>query len=152
MIIKVPRLDSREEEEIRGHLFCCTNAANNEKVNQFLEEGCKYIATNLTTGSSQVIYTIVKEQKHPFSKPKDPAANGVTVTKGTIIHYEAEVKVYVKKPIDYEGNCKFGFNILWQQYFTNIHQKLETVITCPNIFARQDLIGIVKQSKALCYC
>ena len=61
------------------------------------------------------------EHKFPFTKPNNPKHDLVekaTTSKGAQMHFKAEMKTYIRKTMERGKNCKFGFNLLWQQYST----------------------------------
>ena len=92
-------------KDLEGCVFEYTYATNVKNVDWSLEECGKYITSKLAMEGSDAWYTIDKEQKYSFTKPANSAANGVAITKGAIIQYEAKM-------------TKFDLNILWQQYST----------------------------------
>ena len=77
-------------------------------------------------------YTLEKEQRFPFIEPTDPQQDleeGEVMPRGIQIRYEAQMKASIKKSAKYCKNCKLSFNVLWQQWSSPMHQKLETVTT-----------------------
>ena len=142
--------------ELKGHIFDCTHAGSAEKVDRSLQEARDYIGTQLRSGGAEVKYTIEREIEYPFVAPVEPTPTGTTaapipVTRAQEITFESNLKAHLKEIQQYRSDCKYAYSIIWQQCSEAMRNRLKTVRNWENISTTQNVIELVKATKALCY-
>jgi hypothetical protein len=130
-------------EELKGHIFDCTDVRQSDQYSRTVKEIAEYVGRTYKYGADARM--AVEQLARPtLEVPRDPPDNA---TKTELRIWEKKVDEFVKRETYLDENLKTIYSLVWGQCTDIMRQKVESLETFEAMSSTYDGIGLLKAIK-----
>jgi hypothetical protein len=130
-------------EELKGHIFDCTDVRQSDQYSRTVKEIAEYVGRTYKYGADARM--AVEQLARPtIEVPNDPPDDA---TKTQLRIWEKKIDEFVKRETYLDENLKTIYSLVWGQCTDIMRQKVESLETFESTSATYDGIGLLKAIK-----